>query len=98
MQGRRWSHGRVVVAGPLCSASGQACHPTERRDRPCGEPGRAGQDDPPLLIGVTTINAPTPAQNNEQKKNDQTFADLGVPATLVAALSEAAITTPFPIQ
>jgi superfamily II DNA/RNA helicase len=28
----------------------------------------------------------------------QTFADLGVPATLVSALSDAGITTPFPIQ
>ena len=28
----------------------------------------------------------------------QTFADLGVPATLVAALADAGITTPFPIQ
>ena len=28
----------------------------------------------------------------------RTFADLGVPATLVAALTDAGITTPFPIQ
>jgi superfamily II DNA/RNA helicase len=30
--------------------------------------------------------------------NARTFADLGVPATLVTALSEAGITSPFPIQ
>jgi superfamily II DNA/RNA helicase len=30
--------------------------------------------------------------------NARTFADLGVPATLVAALTDAGITTPFPIQ
>jgi superfamily II DNA/RNA helicase len=39
-------------------------------------------------------NASTHAHTNK----DQTFADLGVPATLVAVLSDAGITTPFPIQ
>jgi superfamily II DNA/RNA helicase len=42
---------------------------------------------------LPTINAPARAH-----EENQTFADLGVPATLVAALSDAGITTPFPIQ
>ena len=39
---------------------------------------------------MATANAPT--------THAQSFADLGVPATLVAALADAGITTPFPIQ
>src|ERR1700755_3056757 len=75
---------------------------TERRDRPYGSqvaPGRTTTS----LIGVTpsmaTTNAPTHAhKTTNEQENDQTFADLGVPAILVEALSEAGITTPFPIQ
>ncbi len=103
MRVERFPHGRVVTAGPFCSASGQASSSTERRDRPSGEPGRAGQDDPSISSELDHQRlCACPNQERPSKhaptQNAQTFADLGVPATLVAALTDAGITTPFPIQ
>src|SRR4051794_34505711 len=55
--------------------------------------GRAGQDDPPFSHRSTLHMA-----DNARSSTDRGFTDLGVPPALVAALSQAGITDPFPIQ
>src|SRR4051794_8277144 len=55
--------------------------------------GRAGQDDPPFSHRSILHMA-----DNARSSTDRGFTDLGVPAALVAALTQAGITDPFPIQ
>src|SRR5258708_4730248 len=68
-----------------------AAMPTERRSAPSAtQPLAAARQRRP--------QRPDPAMATDATVVGSTFADLGVPAPLVAVLAQAGITAPFPIQ
>ncbi|MDX6396288.1 MAG: hypothetical protein QOJ73_7351 [Streptosporangiaceae bacterium] len=82
----------LPVGTPAAASNGSAAPRRRRRSRP----GRPATSPAPAVPQISPVAGP--AQIPEIPELDLTFADLGVPDPIVAALAGAGITAPFPIQ
>src|ERR1019366_9383370 len=82
----------LPVETPAAASNGSAAPRRRRRSRP-GRPAISPVPAVPQISPVAGLS-----QIPEFPDLDLTFADLGVPAPIVAALAGTGITAPFPIQ